>query len=331
MLLALRLCRIRVLPHPTTRPLKRSASVLPLAGGEKSAIAFLSIRLVIRPWTNKRAVISHSAVFPKLDKRRESRSISRLGESRQSDGATTSPARGTRRQTPLRRDSRQSRGAGHDLFAAFSCGGFLFWIVGEWNRRRRERRALQHRLRCVICAFEFEDRTDALLPRCPRCGSLNERFKNGANLMMGMWIGRNRKARVTYGFDEIALVPGRVTINPNEVDITCRLPRKEAEPLALKIPILASAMDGVVDVRFAIAMSKLGGLGRSESRRSSNALQESAGSSAKNRRGGQSRYHRAAATNLPGTGPGRFNRGARAPDQRRRRAGRGQLHSAARG
>ena len=65
---------------------------------------------------------------------------------------------------------------------------------------------------------------------------------------------------MTYGFDEIALVPGRVTINPNEVDITCHLPRKEADPLALKIPILASAMDGVVDVRFAIAMNKLGGL-----------------------------------------------------------------------
>ena len=77
---------------------------------------------------------------------------------------------------------------------------------------------------------------------------------------MGMWIGRNRKARVTYGFDEIALVPGRVTINPNEVDIAWRLPRRGAEPLVLKIPILASAMDGVVDVRFAIAMSKLGGL-----------------------------------------------------------------------
>jgi IMP dehydrogenase len=77
---------------------------------------------------------------------------------------------------------------------------------------------------------------------------------------MGMWIGRNRKARVTYGFDEIALVPGRVTINPNEVDIGFRLPRKNAKPLELKIPILASAMDGVVDVRFAIAMSKLGGL-----------------------------------------------------------------------
>ena len=67
---------------------------------------------------------------------------------------------------------------------------------------------------------------------------------------MGMWIGRNRKARVTYGFDEIALVPGRVTINPNEVDITWRLARRDAEPLEFKIPILASAMDGVVDVRF---------------------------------------------------------------------------------
>ena len=77
---------------------------------------------------------------------------------------------------------------------------------------------------------------------------------------MGMWIGRNRKARVTYGFDEIALVPGRVTINPNEVDITWRLPRRDAAPLEFKIPILASAMDGVVDVKFAIAMGKLGGL-----------------------------------------------------------------------
>jgi len=77
---------------------------------------------------------------------------------------------------------------------------------------------------------------------------------------MGMWIGRNRKARVTYGFDEIALVPSSITINPNEVDITFRLPRKNIEPLELKIPIFASAMDGVVDVRFATAMSKLGGL-----------------------------------------------------------------------
>ncbi|HEY5813224.1 MAG TPA: IMP dehydrogenase, partial [Terrimicrobiaceae bacterium] len=77
---------------------------------------------------------------------------------------------------------------------------------------------------------------------------------------MGMWIGRNRKARVTYGFDEIALVPGDITINPNEVDISFQIPRREEEPITLNIPILASAMDGVVDVKMAIAMGKLGGL-----------------------------------------------------------------------
>src|SRR6202051_4857594 len=77
---------------------------------------------------------------------------------------------------------------------------------------------------------------------------------------MAMFIGRKRKARTTYGFDEIALVPGSVTINPNEVDITFSVPRKTGEPLKLAIPILASAMDGVVDVAFAIEMSKLGGL-----------------------------------------------------------------------
>ncbi len=77
---------------------------------------------------------------------------------------------------------------------------------------------------------------------------------------MGMWIGRNRKARVTYGFDEIALVPGAVTINPNEVDVTWQIPRPDGGALKLALPILASAMDGVVDARFAIAMGKLGGL-----------------------------------------------------------------------
>src|SRR6266481_1330174 len=77
---------------------------------------------------------------------------------------------------------------------------------------------------------------------------------------MAMFIGRNREARTTYGFDEIALVPGSVTINPNEVDITFRVTRKKGEPFKLAIPILASAMDGVVDVDFAIEMGKLGGL-----------------------------------------------------------------------
>ncbi len=78
---------------------------------------------------------------------------------------------------------------------------------------------------------------------------------------MGMWIGRNRKARVTYGFDEIALVPGEVTINPEEVDTSFRIPTKEGTDIELKIPIMASAMDGVTDVQFCEAMGKQGGLG----------------------------------------------------------------------
>lgn len=78
---------------------------------------------------------------------------------------------------------------------------------------------------------------------------------------MGMWIGRNRKARVTYGFDEIALVPGEITINPAEVDTSFKIPRPDGSSIDLKIPILASAMDGVTDVPFCIEMGKLGGVG----------------------------------------------------------------------
>lgn len=58
-----------------------------------------------------------------------------------------------------------------------------------------------------------------------------------------------------YGYDEVALVPGAITINPDQVDITLALGDK-----TLEIPFLASAMDGVVDPRFAIAMGRLGGL-----------------------------------------------------------------------
>lgn len=72
---------------------------------------------------------------------------------------------------------------------------------------------------------------------------------------MGEWIGKDRKARRCYGFDEIALVPGQVTINPEEVDISWEIDGKK-----FPIPFLASAMDGVVDPKFAIAMGKLGGI-----------------------------------------------------------------------
>ncbi|MHB8520802.1 MAG: GuaB3 family IMP dehydrogenase-related protein [Limisphaerales bacterium] len=78
---------------------------------------------------------------------------------------------------------------------------------------------------------------------------------------MGMWIGRNRKARVTYGFDEIALVPGDLTLNPNEVATSFQIPRPDGSAITLKIPIIASAMDGVTDVGFCVEMGKLGGLG----------------------------------------------------------------------
>ena len=72
---------------------------------------------------------------------------------------------------------------------------------------------------------------------------------------MGMWVGRGRKGRRCYGFDEIALVPGSVTINPDEVDTSWEIGGKKFD-----VPIVAAAMDGVVDTRFAIAMGKLGGL-----------------------------------------------------------------------
>lgn len=72
---------------------------------------------------------------------------------------------------------------------------------------------------------------------------------------MGEWIGMNRKARRSYGFDEIALVPGELTINPVDVDTSF-----EVGGIKFQVPIMASSMDGVVDVNFAIAMGKLGGI-----------------------------------------------------------------------
>ena len=75
--------------------------------------------------------------------------------------------------------------------------------------------------------------------------------------MGGLFVGRGRKARRCYGFDEIALVPGEVTINPEEVNISFSVGKIE-----VKVPIIASAMDGVVDPDFAVAFSKLGGADR---------------------------------------------------------------------
>ncbi len=72
---------------------------------------------------------------------------------------------------------------------------------------------------------------------------------------MAEWIGIGRRARRCYGFDEIALVPGNISLDPAEVDTGWQL-----DGLKFRVPFIASAMDGVVDVTFAIAMGKLGGL-----------------------------------------------------------------------
>jgi IMP dehydrogenase len=72
---------------------------------------------------------------------------------------------------------------------------------------------------------------------------------------MAEWIGIGKRARRCYGFDEIALAPGRVTANPQETDTSWKFAGKN-----FSVPILAAAMDGVVDVRFAQEMSRLGGI-----------------------------------------------------------------------
>jgi IMP dehydrogenase len=65
-----------------------------------------------------------------------------------------------------------------------------------------------------------------------------------------------RELRRSYGFDEVAIVPGDITINPDQTNIGF-----EIEGITFEIPILAAAMDGVVDVKIATLMSQLGGLG----------------------------------------------------------------------
>ena len=64
-----------------------------------------------------------------------------------------------------------------------------------------------------------------------------------------------KQLRHSYGFDEVAIVPGDITANPDQTNIDFKI-----DSLTFTIPILASAMDAVTDVNFATLMSKLGGL-----------------------------------------------------------------------
>ena len=73
---------------------------------------------------------------------------------------------------------------------------------------------------------------------------------------MEIEIGRGKKARRAYGFDDIAIVPSRRTRDAEDVDIAWRL-----GPHLLELPLLAAAMDGVVSPATAIKLGELGGLG----------------------------------------------------------------------
>ncbi len=72
---------------------------------------------------------------------------------------------------------------------------------------------------------------------------------------MEVEIGRGKKARRAYGFDDIAIVPSRRTRDPDDVDISWTL-----GPYRFTLPLLAAALDGVVSPETAGIMGKLGGL-----------------------------------------------------------------------
>ena len=73
---------------------------------------------------------------------------------------------------------------------------------------------------------------------------------------MEIEIGRGKKGRRAYGLDEIAIVPSRRTRDPEDVDLTWRL-----DGHSFELPLLASAMDGVVNTRTAGIIGQIGGLG----------------------------------------------------------------------
>lgn len=73
---------------------------------------------------------------------------------------------------------------------------------------------------------------------------------------MEIQIGIGKKGRRAYGLDDVAIVPSRRTRDPEDIDISWRLSEYNFE-----MPLLASAMDGVVSPSSAIAIGKLGGIG----------------------------------------------------------------------
>ncbi|HZA40834.1 MAG TPA: GuaB3 family IMP dehydrogenase-related protein [Actinomycetota bacterium] len=72
---------------------------------------------------------------------------------------------------------------------------------------------------------------------------------------MEIEIGIGKSGRRSYGFDDIAIVPSRRTRDPDDVDISW-----EVDAFRFELPLLASAMDGVVSPRSATEIGRLGGL-----------------------------------------------------------------------
>src|SRR5260221_14027701 len=72
---------------------------------------------------------------------------------------------------------------------------------------------------------------------------------------MEIEIGRGKKGRRAYGFDDIAIVPSRRTRDPDDIDISWTL-----GPYRFDLPLVASAMDGVVSPDTAVLVNQLGGL-----------------------------------------------------------------------
>ena len=69
-------------------------------------------------------------------------------------------------------------------------------------------------------------------------------------------IGIGKSGRRAYGFDDIAIVPSRRTRDPDDIDVSWDL-----DAYHFELPVLASAMDGVVSPRIAVELGRLGGLG----------------------------------------------------------------------
>ena len=72
---------------------------------------------------------------------------------------------------------------------------------------------------------------------------------------MEIEIGIGKSGRRAYGFDDIAIVPSRRTRDPDDVDISW-----EVDAFRFDLPLMASAMDGVVSPRTATEIGRLGGL-----------------------------------------------------------------------